>query len=89
MTRKTWKFMFMIIFLAAKPASDFEDWSTWSSPRYSTRERKIKSYNEDLMGSETSDIDMQLETSTPIPEAEDGETIESIHDHRRLERHGM
>ncbi|KAG2178391.1 hypothetical protein INT44_001543 [Umbelopsis vinacea] len=70
-----------------KPTSDVEDWSTWSSPRYSTRERKIKSYNEDLMGSDTSDLDMQLEASTPIPEVEDGETIESIHDHRRIEHH--
>lgn len=41
------------------------------------------------MASDSSDLDLQLEASTPIPEADDGETIESIHDHRRMERYGM
>ncbi|KAG2185805.1 hypothetical protein INT43_002242 [Umbelopsis isabellina] len=70
---------------ASRQSSDFEDWEAWSGPRYSTRERKIKSYNEDLMDSGPSDLDMQLEATTPIPETEEGETIESIHDHRRVE----
>lgn len=75
-------------YLASRQSSDLEDWEAWSGPRYSTRERKIKSYNEDLMDSGPSDLDMQLEAATPIPETEEGETIESIHDHRRVEGSG-
>jgi hypothetical protein len=73
---------------ALRQSSDLEDWEAWSGPRYSTRERKIKSYNEDLMDSGPSDLDMQLEAMTPVLETEEGETIESIHDHRRVEGSG-
>ncbi|KAI9246709.1 SNF2 family N-terminal domain-containing protein [Phascolomyces articulosus] len=57
--------------------------------RYSTRKRAVTNYNEDnaeLWGlSEEDDAYAASNSYTPQPEEEEGDVIESIHDHRRRE----
>ena len=60
--------------------------------RYSTRKRAVTNYNEDnaeLWGlSEDEDDTFGNNSYTPQPEEEEGDVIESIHDHRRREEYG-
>ncbi|KAI9493291.1 SNF2 family N-terminal domain-containing protein [Zychaea mexicana] len=58
--------------------------------RYSTRKRTVTNYNEDkadLWGlSEEDDAFAANSSYTPQPEEEEGDVIESVHDHRRREQ---
>ena len=77
--------MTLFKYLAARTASS-------DALRYSTRKRAVTNYNEDnaeLWGlSENEDDTFGDNSYTPQPEEEEGDVIESIHDHRRREEFG-
>lgn len=64
---------------------------TSDSLRYSTRKRNITNYNEDnaeLWGLSEDDDDQATPYTAQAIE-EEGDVIESVHDHRRKEEFGM
>ena len=60
--------------------------------RYSTRKRTVANYNEDkaeLWGLSEEDDSFARNSYTPQTEEEEGDVIESVHDHQRRAEFGM